>query len=173
MLGNKLDPGSWPDPKGLETLPPSQLTWWHTLQPGPWSPFFLFLPALFSVKHLLLQQEAWARPLCTHSARAMRYWGTPSVCPLCFLVKATISQSFSCTCHLKVITRSFWGKTSFFFFFSWGIRNHSNILTSLIYEWVFFQTPFSITCLPLAEALIPLWGASAHSQGPGWKGCTS
>lgn len=59
VLGNELDPGSWPDPKGLETPAPSQLTWWHTLQLGPRGPFF-FLPALFSVKHLLLRQKAWA-----------------------------------------------------------------------------------------------------------------
>lgn len=59
MLGYKLGPGSWPDPEGLETPLPSQLTWWHTLQLGPRGPFF-FLLALFSVKHLLPQQEAWA-----------------------------------------------------------------------------------------------------------------
>lgn len=135
-LGNEPDPGSWPGAGGLETPPPSRLTRWHALQPGPQGPSFFFscLPCSQSSAYYRSRRFG-QRPLCTHSAGAHEVL-RDSVSPL----SPWQSHDFpEIPLHLPSQGESLdlAGGTALFL----RIRNHPSILTFLSVRVFFFQPP--------------------------------
>lgn len=148
--------GSWqlPWPWGIRDSPPPQLTRWHTLQPGPRSSFLF--PACPGLSQALITaagglgsgpsahitQEPW-------DAGGLSVPSVPLSRPL-----------FSRASPAPAI--SGWsldpsGEKPLLFVNQEFQYPHFPRLWTL-----FFQTPFSITCLPLAEAQIPLFGVHQH-----------